>query len=314
MQGVGNNNAKALYELSIAICLMFYPSFLLGVFSVVDFCSKDSRKILYRQPSLLLLPTFTCFTFSRISSGCRGQADNRVTFSKKMTGVNMVLTVIQTICWELFYYHYNYSNPYDEGKFNWTILMLITGLRKFDWTILMLITGLVSTLMFLFYDKMFSGFCGCCLSPSTEFAIYQPETRSQRAASTSRDAPLDSPLDSSGDEAMPHGHAHAHADVNCTNFIETESEDSNTPLSQFHVLSECYSTECPNMSPDPNPNSYPQPDPVPELGSELPEATDEDSNEEYAEYSYQEAAQLLASHVKKEDPDLGDVDERKKSA
>merc|ERR1719446_1891731 len=67
--GVGNNNAKASYELSIAICLMFYPSFLLGVFSVVDFCSKDSLKvkILYRQPSLLLLPTFTCFTFSRIS-------------------------------------------------------------------------------------------------------------------------------------------------------------------------------------------------------------------------------------------------------
>merc|ERR1719436_917725 len=180
----------------------------------------------------------------------------------------------------------------------------------------LLFSGILSNppSMFLDVPKMFSGFCGCCLSHPTEFAIYQPETRSQRAASTSRDAPLDSPLDSSGDEAMPHGHAHAHADVNCTNFIETESEDSNTPLSQFHVLSECYSTECPNMSPDPNPNSYPQPDPVPELGSELPETTDEDSNEEYAEYSYQEAAQLLASHVKKEDPDLGDVDERKKSA
>jgi len=152
---------------------MFLPSFLLGLFSVVDFCSKNSLKIIYRQPSLLLLPTFTCFTFSKVSSGCCGQADNSVMFSKKMTGINMVLTVIQTICWEIFFYH-RYSN----GKIVITIPLLVTGL--------------VSTLMFLFYDKMFSCCCGWCLSPSnTEPAIYQPETRSQRAASTPRDATLE---------------------------------------------------------------------------------------------------------------------------
>jgi len=122
-------------KLSIAICLMFLPSFLLGLFSVVDFCSKNSLKILYCQPSLLLLPTFTCFTFSRISSGCCGRADNRVEFSKKMTGFNMVLTVIQTICY--------YFNPYYDYFY-----------RKYAYSIPLLITGLVSTLMFLFYDKV----------------------------------------------------------------------------------------------------------------------------------------------------------------
>ena len=49
--------------------------------------------ILSRLPSLFLLPIFTCFTFSRINFGRCGQANRRVRFSKKMTGVNMVLTL-----------------------------------------------------------------------------------------------------------------------------------------------------------------------------------------------------------------------------
>ena len=79
------------------MCTAFLPQFLLALFSVVDFRSKNSLKILYRQPPLLLLPTFTCFTFIRVSSGCCGQADNRIRFSKKMTAVNMALTLAGTV-------------------------------------------------------------------------------------------------------------------------------------------------------------------------------------------------------------------------
>ena len=130
MQGNGPYPSR---DLSIAICLMFLPPFLLGLFSVVDFRSKNSLKILYRQPSLLLLPTFTCFTFIRVSSGCCGQADKRVMFSKKMTGVNMVLTLIPTIS-----VSYILSTPLMYTYVFGSLLVVI----------------LVSTLMFLFYGKV----------------------------------------------------------------------------------------------------------------------------------------------------------------
>ena len=55
-------------NLLVTFSFTFLPQFLLAVFSVVNFRSGDSLRIFYRQPSLLLLPTFTCFTFSRISS------------------------------------------------------------------------------------------------------------------------------------------------------------------------------------------------------------------------------------------------------
>ena len=54
----------AFQDLLVTGAFVFLPQFLLAVFSVVDFRSGNSLRILYRQPSLLLLPTFTCFTFS----------------------------------------------------------------------------------------------------------------------------------------------------------------------------------------------------------------------------------------------------------
>ena len=124
----------------------------MAVFSVVDFRSWNSLKTFYRQPSLLLLPVFTCFTFSRISSGCCGQADNRVVFSKKMTAVNIALTLAGIVGWGLYY------------------LEIFVVFSLF-----LLLPGLDFTLLFLLYDKLCCCCCTCCLSPSEEIAVYDPD-------------------------------------------------------------------------------------------------------------------------------------------
>ena len=132
----------------------------MAVFSVVDFSSCNSLKTLYRQPSLLLLPVFTCFTFSRISSGGCGQADNRVRFSKKMTAVNMALTLAGIISWGI------YVSFESKG------LGAVVGTIFFS---LYFLPGLVFTLLFLLYDKLCCCCCTCCLSPPEEIAVYDPD-------------------------------------------------------------------------------------------------------------------------------------------
>ena len=49
--------------------LLFLPSLLLSIFSTLNFRDVSTLKILYRQPSLIILPTVTYFTFSRDTIG-----------------------------------------------------------------------------------------------------------------------------------------------------------------------------------------------------------------------------------------------------
>ena len=63
------------------------PKLLLALVAVLDYSSRDSLKILFTQPALILLPVFTPFTFSRIS-----RADNRVKLSAPLTFINIGIT------------------------------------------------------------------------------------------------------------------------------------------------------------------------------------------------------------------------------
>ena len=73
----------------LLILLLFLPQLLLAIFSTLDLSSRNSLKILISHPSLILLPVFTFFTFSKIQ--CCG--DRRVKFSVRFTLINMAVTV-----------------------------------------------------------------------------------------------------------------------------------------------------------------------------------------------------------------------------
>ena len=184
---VGNINisdiSKTPYtqNLLVTFCLAFFPQFLLAVFSVVDFRSANSLKIFYRQPSLLLLPTFTCFTFSRISSGCRGKANNKVKFSKIMTIMNMTVTALGTLVWPV--YHFNQQHESHRNKYFFLRLwgwLLRRGYGHayadtFGIPMILLCLGLLATFLFLFNDKMSNYCCNCWSTPQKEVAVYNPE-------------------------------------------------------------------------------------------------------------------------------------------
>ena len=70
------------------IVLLFLPSLLLALLATLDLRSWNSLKILLSHPSISLLPTFTFFTFSKISSG-----DRRVSFSYFYTWFNLAVSV-----------------------------------------------------------------------------------------------------------------------------------------------------------------------------------------------------------------------------
>ena len=152
---------------------VFLPQFLLAVFSVLDFRSGNSLRILYRQPSLLLLPTFTCFTFSRVSSSYRGQADNRVVFSKRMTIANMVLTAAGTVACVIYIQIIDFSDHSDHIEFLYR--MPYVFLIALIFALILVCPGTIATLLFLFNDKMSGCCCNCWTAPPLEEVAYDPE-------------------------------------------------------------------------------------------------------------------------------------------
>ena len=94
------DHANGLLIISTAV--IFLPHFLLAVISTVDFSSRQSVKTITSHPSLLLLPTFTFFTFSRLWDG--HFRDRRLSFSVFMTKGRVHLV--------LFFDHYHPDSLY----------------------------------------------------------------------------------------------------------------------------------------------------------------------------------------------------------
>merc|ERR1711988_1318190 len=90
--------------LLLPIFLLFVPQCLLAIFSTLNLSSKSSLKIITHHPSLLILPTFTFFTFSKVKVFSCG-SESSVMFSKKFTFVNMAVSVVGYVCWAVWYYH-----------------------------------------------------------------------------------------------------------------------------------------------------------------------------------------------------------------
>ena len=150
MDGKRSSDSDVAHNLTITALLVFLPSFLLSIFSTLNFRDLSSLKILYRQPSLIILPTVTYFTFSRDNIGCC-RINNRVSFSKKFTWLNIVVSTVSYLIW---------GEVSLIGNFEHILVFLIFALP-----LPLLLTGL-----FLHTDKL----CCCCCTSRDQLSVYDP--------------------------------------------------------------------------------------------------------------------------------------------
>ena len=85
-----NDNQKdgTSSNFTLAIAILFLPQAVLAIFCSLNLRSKSFFKIITRLPSILLLPVFTFFTFSKLDVSCSG-GESRVRFSKKFSWINI---------------------------------------------------------------------------------------------------------------------------------------------------------------------------------------------------------------------------------
>ena len=141
-------------SLIITTFIWIIPPLLLSLFSTLNFRDRFSLKILYRYPSLIILPMVTFFTFSR--HNIIGRENNRVTFSWIFTGVNMSVTTLS------YFVLVSYSDPFNSS---------IREIRSFHYESLgYLVSGILFTTLFLFTDKL----CCCCCDPKEQLSVYDP--------------------------------------------------------------------------------------------------------------------------------------------
>ena len=153
---IGSLGSRSIFMQTLAVFGLFIPQTLLAIFSTIGW-SKASLKILLQHPSLILLPTFTFFTFAKVQTGC-GPQDVRIKFSKKFTCYNMVLTSIYI-----------------------AMIIYLFGGIDFDVTLFVFFYGFIITIgvlpttIFLLYDKLCCCCCSWCLQPREEAVVFDPE-------------------------------------------------------------------------------------------------------------------------------------------
>ena len=141
---------------TITISLLILPPFLLSIFSTVNFHSISSLKILYRHPSLIILPTFTFFTFSKTSL-CNG--DSRVIFSRKFTWLNVAVSTLGLVVWRVWSY-FKYDKWYNVNV-SYSLISILP----------LSVLSILLTALFLHTDKL----CGCCCNPREQLSVYDPD-------------------------------------------------------------------------------------------------------------------------------------------
>ena len=145
-------------DLDITMLLLFVPQFLLSLFSTLNFRDKSSIKILYRH-SLIILPTVTFFTFSRLNIGCCGD-DSRVRFSKIFTYINITVSIVGYVSWVVVWWYFIIN--FDQ------LIILIYLIIP---TIPPLVLSILLTALFLHLDKL----CCCCCNPREQLSVDDPD-------------------------------------------------------------------------------------------------------------------------------------------
>ena len=84
--------------LAVTIATLFLPQLALAIFATLNFLDKNSLKIITNHPSLLLLPTFTFFTFSKARLSC-SEDQSHLALSDNLSCLNILLSSLGDTGW-----------------------------------------------------------------------------------------------------------------------------------------------------------------------------------------------------------------------
>ena len=140
------------FPVLLGATITFLPSFLLAVISTLDLTNKKSLSILISHPYLVLLPTFTCFSYAK-KKIC---GDRRISFSPKLSNINMLLTALVL-----------------PG-----IVIILGTIREGFHVVSLLyilpyIFNALFTLLFVYLEKI--SCCSCCWSAGRLVRVFDPE-------------------------------------------------------------------------------------------------------------------------------------------
>ena len=165
---------------TIAGLALFLPQTVLALCTTIGL-SKSSVKMLTRHPSLILLPTFTFFTFAKINT-VFGERDVRVRFSRGATWCNLLLSCLymglMTYC--------QVALPQPRGAaLELAVLYILTPIGC------LFVASVLPTAIFLLYDKLCCCCCcSCCRQPSQEVVVFDPEWPHKEMTDATNKTPL----------------------------------------------------------------------------------------------------------------------------
>ena len=149
----------------LGFSLLYLPQLLLALITTLDF-KYSSLTILWKHPSLILMPFFTFFTFSKPRNFCRKDpSDNRVMFSVKYTKINMAISIASytLFCYVMRFILQDKSDIF-ENYYSFSF-----------WGIFFLFAlSIILTITFLYFDYLFCCCCQCFLSSKNQTVVYNP--------------------------------------------------------------------------------------------------------------------------------------------
>ena len=140
--------------------MTFLPSFLLAIISTLDLTNKKSLSILISHPYIVLLPTFTMYSFSKVQApkvclppiGC---GDRRIALSPELSLLNIVINVALS----------GFVTIFPTIKYGFESFLLQP--------LVFLLPGLLFTLLFLHLEKI--SCCSCCWKAGRLVRVFDPE-------------------------------------------------------------------------------------------------------------------------------------------
>ena len=156
----------------ITIILLFLPPLILSLITTIDW---KNRRVLVQHPSLILLPVFTFFTFSKMRVSCGRSTvspkDSRIKFSYLYTWINMFTS---SICFGSIFVisRLMVDDDWQSQTLSYWLLHISTILFGL---------GINLTILFLYLEKWFLPCCTCpCFHIKMDLTVYDPEQEADR--------------------------------------------------------------------------------------------------------------------------------------
>ena len=146
----------------LGISLLYLPQLVLALVTTLD-SKLSSLTILWNHPSLILLPIFTFFTFSKPHNFCRKDpSDNRVRFSVRYTKINMAIS----LCSFILFCSVLDLTLLSDSDVDHDLYYCLFSIH--------FAVSMILTIIFIYFDYIFCCCCRCFLSSKHQIVVHDP--------------------------------------------------------------------------------------------------------------------------------------------